>query len=444
MNDSIWYDSYGRAPVDKNTRSYVIFQNSSQPSSDPRSAYHGVDFPLLVLQKSIEQAMLQQLYDYSADHRGAQRRNVSYSASYAELWSFQPEASAVETSNTTSCGAVTKDMTVASIVLPLVVSCVFMFVALLGFQVASEEGHRGLYKSLRTLGLFGTAYWTAWLLFFQLLILVSSGLGTLVAAIMQPSVFILRHMDLTVVFLLLWLGQSCSLANAMFLGAFVSPGNMSTGVVTFNFVAVLVTLGVMNIGSLNRFGELTVLDAAGQSVEQCLCEGSLYNVSNATDIVKFLYFWMPWFHIGRVLSEALSVVQYGQAFTMASLPSVQTLYAMDWMTFTYLPFQSTSVSSSFNYMVGSVFVYTLLAWFCCQLREGVPLSVILVPSLVRQYMLGLNNPIAEGDVRGAEKARSERDQSIRAYKVSKTYKTVHHDQRLDADDASSIVRAFQN
>jgi hypothetical protein len=62
-NQSLWESGksqnyqYPIQPLEKNM-SYVIFYNSSHVNSDPRSEQYAVNFPLLVLQKTLEEAYL--------------------------------------------------------------------------------------------------------------------------------------------------------------------------------------------------------------------------------------------------------------------------------------------------------------------------------------------------------------------------------------------------
>lgn len=62
-NQSLWESAssqqynYPIQPLQKNM-SYVIFYNSSHGKDDPRSDQHGVNIPLLVLQKTLEEACL--------------------------------------------------------------------------------------------------------------------------------------------------------------------------------------------------------------------------------------------------------------------------------------------------------------------------------------------------------------------------------------------------
>lgn len=69
-NQSLWESAssqsynYPIQPLSKNM-SYVIFYNSSHGKSDPRSEQHRVDFPLLVLQKTLEEAYLRTAATFS-------------------------------------------------------------------------------------------------------------------------------------------------------------------------------------------------------------------------------------------------------------------------------------------------------------------------------------------------------------------------------------------
>eukprot|EP01037_Dinobryon_pediforme_P018669 gene18669-18968_t len=119
----------------------------------------------------------------------------------------------------------------------------------------------------------------------------------------------------------------------------------------------------------------------------------------------FVLFWMPWFHTGQALSNIFSVIQYGTSYSGADMQ--QTQLVTDYNMPNYSTFQTVSLGYTFGLMVGCSVVYVALAWICGQ-----------------AYFTGSRDAVIEGDVRGRERAVSQQEGSIRAYKVSKTFKGV--------------------
>ena len=75
-------------------------------------------------------------------------------------------------------------------------------------------------------------------------------------------------------------------------------------------------------------------------------------------------------------------------------------------------------------MVLSSLVYLILGCVLEQVASGISLDVILVPVWIRNHLSSLNQSVLPGDFTGIERLQSQQEQSIHAYKVSKTYATV--------------------
>lgn len=88
-NQSLWESAssqsfnYPIQPLKKNM-SYVIFYNASHGKSDPRSEQHAVNFPLLVLQKTLEEAHLRTAAPLSG--REFEAYDVDYGTVSCELF----------------------------------------------------------------------------------------------------------------------------------------------------------------------------------------------------------------------------------------------------------------------------------------------------------------------------------------------------------------------
>ncbi len=410
--------------------SYVIFYNVTHGSSDSRSKYHGVNFPLLVLQKSLEESMLRNV-------NNGHFANVTYDASYAQTWSYNPGTSfhtGTTTSTNSTCGDVSKDMFNVNLASPLVFTYVFQLMGILCFQVITEERHKGLLRSLRTLGLNHSAYWITWFLLFQALAILASIFALILAAIIRPSVYVLQHLDFGVLFLFLWMAISCSIANAMFLSSFIPQGNWSSVAIFLNFFGAFLTLIflIFTIDSKMDFylpnPEFDDDGSGTNAIIECLWSPSdysaVYDDRSAGGLLQFVVYWLPWFHIGHVISQIFSKLQYGGNYDFNSLYEKRTMYYYETLATVPTAFTPPTASWTLGVMFVNTFIYIILAWFFGQVMEGMPIEVIFIPPWLRKHVLGLDNQVFAGDYRGLERQKSGEEESIRAYKISKTYDKV--------------------
>ena len=82
-------------------------------------------------------------------------------------------------------------------------------------------------------------------------------------------------------------------------------------------------------------------------------------------------------------------------------------------------------------LAANLAVYMVLAWLTGLLvstdeTEGRSLLSVFIPQRIRKLFGSERDEeaLAHGDVRGAERHRSSEERSVRAYKLSKTYRTV--------------------
>jgi ABC-type glutathione transport system ATPase component len=79
-------------------------------------------------------------------------------------------------------------------------------------------------------------------------------------------------------------------------------------------------------------------------------------------------------------------------------------------------------------LLTNAFVYVFLAWLAGLLlstdeTEGRSLTSIFLPLFIRKYFTKVDeDAVLHGDVRQGEQMLSEKERSVRAYKVSKTFK----------------------
>ena len=374
---------------------------------------YNVNFPLLVLQKSIDEALLTSINQ----RKGIVPSAVEYNAEFGLSWSFRPKEPTSHSANTnSSCGATTKDFTNLSAASPFVFCFGFQIVGVFVFQLLIEERHKGLVSSLRKLGLLDSAYWIAWMGSVQLLLLAASVLALIVAGIMEEFTYVLQKLDLGVLFLFLWLSLTAAVSNSFFLSSVCGTPSRATTIVFVNFFATLLTIIFLS-PFLNSYEEVSSLCTLfGSSYYQ------IYDARSGIGFAQFVLFWMPWFHTGQALSNIFSVIQYGTSYSGADMQ--QTQLVTDYNMPNYSTFQTVSLGYTFGLMVGCSVVYVALAWICGQLIDGRSIDVILFPPAVRAYFTGSRDAVIEGDVRGRERAVSQQEGSIRAYKVSKTFKGV--------------------
>ena len=313
------------------------------------------------------------------------------------------------------------------IAFPWIIVFIFLLMGSIPFQLVAEERRKKLFTSLRRIGLLDTAYWAAWFITFQV-ILISACLLALVFAVgVRTRSSILRAIGLDVIFLLLWLTGTAFTTFSFFLAAFCSSSSVSTALAFTEFIVALITI-VMCFDSLNYY-------SIGDKTQTCLYISSSYNKIYSSDLmgytfVQFLVFFLPFFHSAQAISDILSIVQYNdQTFNMKDLAtsSVTLAYSVT-STTTY---ESKWVQNSFGMLAGEVVVYLFLAYFAGQLvssdgGEGKSFLNALLPASIRKilFVSDYSTSVETGDIRGEEREKSRAEHSIRAYKLSKTYSGV--------------------
>lgn len=424
-NESLW-GSYinGQVPNSEfKNMSYVIFYNSSV-NDDKRSSQYEVNFPLIVLQKELDDAYFRTAY---------KSEYTSYDVDYGVLWQVQYEGIPAAVNETvTACDWESRHaMETLGSTLPWVLVFAFLLAANVPFQMVAEERRKKLFSSLRRLGLADTAYWASWFVTFQLLLLAACALAICTALIVSTESSALRSINKSVYFLILWMSGTAFVSLAFFLAAFCSTSSVSTALAFTQFLVALCTIAACT-SSLNYYTDI----GTDSSVSNCQLVSSSYNriysdTLPGNSFVMFLVFFFPWFHAAQAITDVLSVVQYkDQSFNLDDLygtNSKDLLYDSE-QTETYT---SEWVSHSLIMLMGNVLVYTFLAWMAGQLvtseaGEGRSLVSVFLPGWLRRALLpgGYDAAPQVGDVRGEERERSRVDRSIRAYKVSKTYSGV--------------------
>jgi hypothetical protein len=416
-------------PLPKNM-SYVMFYNETTTSDDARSRGYGINFPLLVLQKELEAAYLQVAYG---------DKYTSYSVEYGQIWALPapstPEqyAENTTTATTSACDLdVRTHMDTLGSIAPWVISFAFLLLGNVAFQVVAEERRKNLFNYLRRVGLFDSAYWASWFFVFQVFLVISCTISMVVAAIVRLYSPALRSIDLGLMFLLLYLSGTAFIALAFWLAALCSSSSISAAITFSEFLICLITISLCS-DTLNYYSWITVTDSYGNVVGvDCYLVASSFNKifsSSLTgnEFVQFLVFFLPWFHSSQALSDIISTVQYkGQFQGLDGLSrSVRMTYSNSEASSI---FSSKGIGWSFTMLGVEVIIFIVFAWLSAQFlnsdgSRGRSLFSVLIPSFVKD-LLFRKEEILLGDVRGLEKEQSRIDQSIRVYKVSKTYSGV--------------------
>lgn len=425
-NESLWetyYYSPDISPIPKNM-SYVIFYNQTR-DNDPRSKKYGVNFPLLVLQKTLEESYLRNAYggDFS-----------EYTVNYGDFWSVPYDNTSNETStgaNSTKCDWDTRyELTTVGTTAPWVIVFQFLLLSNLFFQLVAEERRKRLFASLRRLGLMDSAYWISWVLVFQVVIMLGAAVAVGITALLHPHSSALAAIDLRAIFLLLWLSGSGSMSLAMFLSSFCSSSSVETSLAFTQFLIALVTVAAAST-PLNSY---KYLDGGDDDNPACLYVSSSYNRIFSDDLlgasfVRFLVFFLPFFHSARAVTDIVSIVQYkDQSLHMEDIDSSITLSYSDIDDNTY---DADGIGNAFRMLAYESLVFIIMAWLAGQLlssgfTEGRSLQSVLIPPCFRRSARTQRDEdgVIEGDVRGEERMKSKEERSVRAYKVSKTYSGV--------------------
>ncbi len=368
-------------PTSSNTTdctSYVIFYNETHGSSDSRSKKHNVSFPLLVLQKSIEHSILLQNYP---------NHNLTYDVNFAQTWTVGGGYSPVANTNGNStCGDIEYDLYGVNFGGSLIFTFGFQIIGLMLFQIISKERQKGLLHSLRSLGLYFSSYWLSYMAIFQIIVFAASLLTLIVAAIIRPYVYMLQNLDFGVLFLLIWLGVTCTVANNMFLASFLPPsGNVTSGMIFANVLCSFITILYLSF-QLNRYEVFVIDNGIGGYFTTCqLAASSFSEVFSPYDgrngFLQVLLFWLPCFHIGRVISEIASIQQYDDVYTVVEMYKSHVVYEYSSNNFgsKLLSFTIPSVSWTYGMMVLLSLIYMILSWIISQYMEGIPILQILLP-----------------------------------------------------------------
>ena len=167
----------------------------------------------------------------------------------------------------------------------------------------------------------------------------------------------------------------------------------------------------------------------------CYLESSAYNKVYSvpgSGLVVFMVWFMPWFHSAQALSDVLSLVQIKSVHVNAYLSDFNDPNASPLMTNQLADegslFDSEWVGYALWMLCSNAAVYAVLAWLMGLLlstdeTEGRSLISILIPLSIRKYFSRADpDAVLLGDVRQGEQLLSESERSVRAYKVSKTFK----------------------
>ncbi len=422
-HETLWYwttrddDYFPKTGKETNGSSYVIFFNNTHGSQDFRSEQHHIDFPLLVLQKSIEHSML--LIQNP-------KENVTYDVNFSQIWSVGSGYTLEASARNFTCGTHEYDMYGANFGCSVVFTFGFQFLGLMLFLIIAKERQKGLVRSLKSIGLYFSSYWLSYFTVFQVLILTSSLLTLIVAAIIRPYVYMLQNLDFGVLFLLIWLGVTCTVANNMFLASFLPPsGNSTSAMIGANFVGSIVLL-YFTTETMNSYEWLVLVGPNGNYGYFCEILASPYNSVFDTGVIvnyvyQLIYFWMPAYHIGRVVSEIVSIQQYGMMYVNEEMYKSHTMYVSKNVFRMPVPVTVPSVSWTFGMMVLLSLVYLLLAWILSQWLQGTPIRQIIL-SMVPGYHCLCSPKASHRTILELHPTEVENRSSIIVHKLVKTLK----------------------
>jgi ABC-type multidrug transport system fused ATPase/permease subunit len=329
--------------------------------------------------------------------------------------------------DTEYCGEPGLNLDILGTVLPYVSTSVFLIMSFFSFSFVGEERYKHLFTYLRRLGLYDSAYWCSWLIVFQVLIIASCIVAMPIMAIVRTSSDSLARIDYGMIFLIFWASASGMTANGFFLATLCkSQQSTSTYTLLNLLLALLVMIICTTLGGLNSYTGGEVF---------CYFETSSYNKVYSvagSELVVFIVWFMPWFHSAQALSDVVSLVQiksvhvnaYTSDFNGPNAAMLFTNKLSDGESF----FDSEWIGFALWMLFTNVFVYVFLAWLTGLLlstdeTEGRSLVSILFPLSVRKYFTKPDeDAVLHGDVRQGEQVQSEAEGSVRAYKVSKTFK----------------------
>lgn len=432
QNKSLWETaSYSPdlVPIPK-ALAYTIFYNESR-NNDPRSKKYHLNFPLLVVQKTLEESYLRVAY-------GSQFS--SYAANYGELWDYpflgtvdDPALENTTAVNVTKCDLSERERSLAvGITMPWVLVFVMLSLSTISFQIIADERRKQLFTFLRRLGLYDISYWLSWFLTFQILLVISCALSLITYAIVIPHSNILRAIDAPVMFLLLYLSASGTVSLSFFLASFCHSSSISS---SLSFTQFLVAL-VIVVACINPFNSYEYHDSGddggsggddggSSSSSECYLVTSSYNRIYSPHLpgasfVQFLVFFLPYFHSAQAISDIISIARYEHLrVTLNDLGSPKELVESGSSD----TFDSFWIGYSLRLLAVNAVFYLFCSWLASQLlstgaSEGRPLLSIFIPPFLRRYLKSTENlNLQEGDIRGEEKERSRIEKSVRAYKV---------------------------
>jgi ABC-type multidrug transport system ATPase subunit len=447
---------------------YVIFHNSTADLRSPseENLAHGLNVRLLALQKQVEHGILK--------HRTGQDALV-YDVTYASLAALEGFTSQLNASSSSrrnlaqptasASASASANMSDPSFYkcsmekndfdhLVLAVSWTFSFgllcIGVVAFQLVAEERTKGLFTSLRRLGLCDSAYWLSWLAAFEIIIFAGAILAVVVAgAYNAAGSLAINHMDMGIVFLVLWLGGSACVANGFFLASIAHKPSMHTLAIFLNFILLVLTIA-FNSTPLDHYEMAGITNSqTGLTTTSCVLIGSSYNKIYSDEMllastVRFIVFFMPWFHVTKAFLDVFSRTQFvGKNFAYADL-ALRAEINLYYDVTNPVSYTGFGVRTDLLNLLALTVTYLVLAWFFAQVLSGdagegrTVQSVLLPPQLLR--LLGLGSlssssrvtPVGneEGldeedfDVRGREQRLSRQAGSVRVYKCSKTYSGV--------------------
>lgn len=423
QNKSLWetyaYSSTGK-PIPKDL-AYTIFFNNSR-DHDPRSKNYGLNFPLLVVQKTLEESYLRLSYGSNFDR---------YDVNYGEIWDY-PYTAREETyviDNTTNYNMTKCDLPErkrslgVGLALPWVLVFVMLCMSSITFQIIAEERRKQLFTFLRRLGLFDTAYWLSWFITFQILLIIACCISLIAAACVAPHSDILRAIDLEVMFLVLYLSGSGTISLSFFLSSFCYSSSISSSLA---FTQFLVALAIVTacINPFNSY-EYSNPDDDG-TPPACFLSTSSYNfiyspALSGGSFVQFLVFFLPYFHSAQTISDIISIARYEHLEVKIGEIGSPKLLVNDGGSDN--TFESMWIGYSLRLLAVNTFFYLFCSWLASQLlstgaSEGRPLMSVLIPPFLRRYIKQNETVfLQDGDVRGEEKEKSKLENSVRAYKV---------------------------
>lgn len=149
------------------------------------------------------------------------------------------------------------------------------------------------------------------------------------AAIVRTSSSALRAVDLSVLFLILYLSGTSFISLSCFLAALSSSASMTTSLYSAQFLVAMVTVAACAT-TLNSYRSVGFSDGLVNDAS-CYLVTSSYNTAYSSSLlgyefVQFVVFFLPWFHAAQAMSDVLSVVQYkGQSIRLSDIHDKVTL-----------------------------------------------------------------------------------------------------------------------